>query len=89
VNQTNQPSRDLDAELEAAILALLQQRAAGKTICPSEAARKVAAEAWEPLLERARAAAQRLAADGEITVTQGGVVVDPAQAKGPIRLRRT
>lgn len=89
VVQTNEQPDELDAELEAAILALLQQRGAGMTICPSEAARKVAPEAWEPLMERARAAARRLVAAGEITITQSGVVVDPANAKGPIRLRGT
>ena len=55
---------DLDAELEAAILELLKRRGAEKTICPSEAARRVAPEDWEPLMERARAAARRLVASG-------------------------
>jgi hypothetical protein len=81
-------SGDLDKLLETAILELLQQRGAGKTICPSEAARKVAPAAWEPLLEQTRQAARRLVAAGEIVITQGGVVVDPSRAKGAIRLRR-
>ncbi len=79
---------ELDALLEAAILELLRQRGAGKTICPSEAARRVAPEGWEELMERARQAARRLVASGEIVVTQGGVVVDASRAKGAIRLRR-
>jgi hypothetical protein len=77
-----------DRALEAAILGLLERRGRGKTICPSEAAREVAPDDWEPLMERTRAAAFRLVAAGEIVVTQRGVVVDPARAKGPIRLRR-
>ena len=81
-----------DAALEAAILALLAERGAGKTICPSEAARRVAGadvrEQWEPLMEPARAAARRLAAAGKLVVTQGGHPVDPSHAKGPIRLKR-
>lgn len=80
-----------DAKLEAAILRLLGVRGAGKTICPSEAARAVAAAddraAWEPLMEPARAAARRLVADKRIVITQGGVVVDASTAKGAIRLR--
>lgn len=80
-----------DAALEAAILRLLAERGAGKTICPSEAARAVAASddraAWEPLMEPARAAARRLVAAGKVVVTQGGVVVDASTAKGAIRLR--
>ena len=76
-----------DRALEAAILALLGQRAATATICPSEAARAVA-EDWEPLMERARMAARRLVAAGAAVITQRGVVVDPSTAKGPIRVRR-
>jgi hypothetical protein len=36
----------------------------------------------------ARAAAGRLAATGEVEVTQGGAVVDVATAGGPVRVRR-
>ncbi len=78
-------------QLEHKVLQLLAERGAGKTICPSEAARAVAAseerEAWEPLMEPARAAARRLVAQGRIVITQGGHVVDASTAKGPIRLR--
>ncbi len=80
------------AELEAEILRLLAERGVGKTICPSEVARSVAGsearEAWEPLMEPARAAARRLVSKGAIEITQGGRVVDGSTAKGPIRLRR-
>ena len=80
-----------DGELERQILALLQARGAGKTICPSEAARAVAGSeergAWEPLMEPARAAARRLVAAGSIVITQGGQVVDASTARGAIRLR--
>ena len=80
-----------DDKLEAEILRLLADRDAGKTICPSEAARAVAGsderDAWEPLMEPARAAAPRLVAAGRIVITQAGRVVDGSTAKGPIRLR--
>lgn len=74
--------------LEAAIEALLDARGAGKTICPSEAARRVAPDDWRPLMERARRAARRLVTQGRLEITQGGRVVDPSTARGPIRLRR-
>lgn len=85
-----------DPELEDSILTLLAQRAAGATICPSEAARAVYAarsqgtndDGWRELMEPARAAARRLVAAGQVEVTQGGRVVDPATAKGAIRIRR-
>lgn len=80
-----------DMALEAAILALLAERGAGKTICPSEAARRVAPGEdradWEPLMEPARAAARRLQAAGRLVITQHGHPVDPSRAKGPIRLK--
>lgn len=78
-----------DAALEAAILELLDQRAGGATICPSEAAHAVGGDDWRPLMEPARRAARRLVAAGAIEITQGGRVVDPSTARGPIRLRRT
>ncbi|MEO9323019.1 DUF2256 and DUF3253 domain-containing protein [Nocardioides sp. C4-1] len=87
---------DVDRALEASILDLLDDRAAGKTICPSEAARAVAAsrglegdDAWRELMEPARRAARRLVAAGDVEITQGGSVVDPSTAKGAIRVRRT
>ncbi len=97
----SQPSQAIDAALEAAILALLAKRGAGKTICPSEAARRVASaaagsdaagsaaapEAWQPLMEPARAAARRLHAAGRLRILQGGHPVDPSRARGPIRLQ--
>lgn len=78
-----------DAALEAAILELLAARAGGATICPSEAARAVGGDDWKPLMEPARRAARRLVAAGSLEITQGGRVVDPSTARGPIRLRRT
>jgi hypothetical protein len=76
-----------DVALEQAILALLRQRAAGVTICPSEAARVVGGEDWRGLMQPARAAARRLVAAQKVVITQGGRVVDPSTAKGAIRVR--
>jgi hypothetical protein len=79
----------LDLELERAILDLLDSRSTSGSICPSEAARRVAGvEDWRPLMEAARDAARRLAARGLIEVTQRGARVDPSTARGAIRLRR-
>lgn len=39
-------------------------------------------------MEPARSAARRLAASDEVVITQGGRVVDPSTAAGPIRIRR-
>lgn len=77
-----------DHALEASIIGLLTKRAHDSSICPSEAAREVFLGDWMPHMEAARQAARRLAAKDQIEITQGGMVVDPSNAKGPIRLRR-
>ena len=83
----------IDEQLEAAIVQLLQARSAGSSICPSEAARFVVAtgdeQQWRALMEPARRAGRRLVAAGQVEFTQGGHVVDPSTAKGPIRIRLT
>jgi hypothetical protein len=97
----NQKTTAPSAALEQAILTLLTERTADgnrdKTICPSEAAKLVAGDPrnkshtarrdWEALMEPARAAARHLVAQGRILITQHNHPVDPATAKGPIRLR--
>jgi hypothetical protein len=78
--------------LESAILDLLRERdpsaSGGKSICPSEAARRVRPDDWREHMEPTRRAARRLVAEGKVEITQGGRVVDPSTAKGPIRVRR-
>ena len=78
----------VDTALEDAILQLLDARARDASICPSEAARAVGGESWQSLMEPARMAARRLVAQEKVQITQGGKVVDPSRAKGPIRIRR-
>jgi hypothetical protein len=78
-----------DLALERAVLTLLDQRSAGATICPSEAARAVGGDDWRDLMEPARRAARRLVVAGRVEITQGGRVVDASTASGPIRVRLT
>jgi hypothetical protein len=73
------------ADAEAAILTLALDRGAGRSLCPSEAARALA-EDWRPLMPLVRQAAAALAARGAIVVTQRGAPVDALHARGPIRL---
>ena len=76
------------AELERTILALLEKRANGATICPSDAAREAGTPGtWRRLMEPTRQAAGRLVASGVVEITQGGEVVDVATARGPLRIR--
>ncbi len=75
----------VDLALEQALLRLLERPG---SVCPSEVARAVGGPDWRDLMEPARAAARRLVAAGEAEITQGGAVVDPSTATGPIRVRR-
>lgn len=79
--------QDQGCAFEQGIRTLLEGRAATATICPSEVAR-AAAEDWRPLMEPVRRAARRLVDAGEVEIVQGGRVVDPSTARGPIRIRR-
>ena len=82
------PGDKIDQLLETSILELLAGRAATSTICPSDAARAVGDENWRDLMEPARRAARRLVEAGVVQITQGGSVVDPSTARGPIRIRK-
>ncbi|MEU6996363.1 DUF3253 domain-containing protein [Streptomyces sp. NPDC046465] len=82
--------RHMDQRLERAILELLERRGPTATICPSDAARAVYDgddDGWRDLMEPARRAARRLVTSGEVEITQSGRPVDPAEARGPIRIR--
>jgi hypothetical protein len=79
-----------DEQIVATILALLDARSAGSTICPSDAARALAADetAWRALMPEVRRVAAALADAGRLRVTQHGEDVDALAARGPIRLGR-
>jgi hypothetical protein len=77
-----------DRAIEAAILEALRHRAPGRTICPSDAARRLSDD-WRALMPRVRAVAGRMAREGRIVATRRGVPVDPEAPGGPIRLAAT
>ncbi|OZM70068.1 S-adenosylmethionine tRNA ribosyltransferase [Amycolatopsis antarctica] len=78
-----------ERELRNAIRARLARCAPGATACPSEVARALRTEGWRELMAPVRAVAARLAEAGELEFTSSGAVVDPAAARGPVRLRPT
>ena len=74
--------------IRASILGLLADRAAGRTICPSETARALGGnDALRPLMDPVREEAFAMVDEGLLEVTQTGQVVDGRAARGPIRLR--
>ncbi len=78
----------IDLAVEREILAQLDARGAGKTICPSEVARALFPDDWRTQMERVRAAARRLVARDALVIRQRGQIVDPSRARGAIRLGR-
>ncbi|MEM1442340.1 MAG: DUF3253 domain-containing protein [Verrucomicrobiota bacterium] len=75
-------------ELEEMILTLLEARDPGKSICPSEAARKVFPDSWRDYMDETRSVAIELASAGKIEICQGGEPVESFDFRGPIRLRK-
>ena len=75
--------------LQVAILRMLEQRAAGASVCPSEVARSMRPETWRELMSVVRDAACALARAGSIEITQRDRVLAPNERlRGAIRLRR-
>jgi hypothetical protein len=89
VDRLSLSAMDVDqAAAERAILELLAQRDAGRTICPSDAARALGGDdGFRPLMALVRAAARALVVEDRIEVTQRGRRVDLDEARGAIRLR--
>ena len=78
-----------DKQIRDAINGLLANRQPPSTICPSEAARALAPDAWRPLMPQVRAVAIAMAKSGKLDIRQGGNTVKPdGPLRGPIRLGR-
>jgi hypothetical protein len=73
-------------DFRQAILSLLQEREAYKTICPSEVLPPELKQD-KKMMEHVRRSARLLAEEGKIEITQKGRAVDPTDFKGPIRLK--
>lgn len=89
---SNTPYSDWYERLErnaAAIGRLLDARAPGGSICPSDVARARYPRNWRKHLDDVREAARHLARHDVIAITQGDQRLDPDRPfRGPIRLRR-
>ena len=86
----NQPvARPDAATIEAALLRLIGEREAGKTLDPQEAARELSGshpDQWGPLMQPIRRAAVALAEQGRLVILRKGKPVDPRDFKGVYRL---
>lgn len=78
-----------DARIRGTIDELLDARKDGATICPSEVARALRPDGdWRAVMDDVRRVAADETAAGRLEVRQRGETVDPAEARGPIRLGR-
>lgn len=84
------PPSETGGDPRSAILVLLERRGAGSTICPSEAARAVAAAAgksgWRGEMPAVNAAVDSLVADGLVRLSWKGAAM--AVRDGPYRIGR-
>ena len=87
-SKEDKPKGDM---VEETILALVADRA-GKTICPTDAARAIAAArgeddlSWRRWLSPVRNAAKALARQGRLVIYRKGKPADPDDFRGVIRL---
>lgn len=78
--------------IEDVILALCSEHDAGKSICPTDAAKAFASArgednlAWQRWLTHVRAAAVGLARQGRLVIYRKGKPVDPEDFRGVYRL---
>ena len=75
--------------IEDTILALVEERGPGKTICPSEAARAIAGDKpdeWSRLMGPVRQVAVRMMKQGRIVIRRKGKTVDPDDFRGVYRI---
>ncbi|WP_421792208.1 DUF3253 domain-containing protein [Hyphobacterium sp.] len=75
-----------DESVDNAILKLVEARGAGKSICPSEAARELDTENWRSRLGLVRRRAVDLALAGRVAILRKGKPVDPERFKGVYRI---
>ena len=76
-------------EIEARILALVQERGPGRTIAPDDVARVLSGsrpDQWAPLMQPIRRVAVRLMKEGRIVILRRGRPVDPDDFKGTYRI---
>lgn len=81
---TSAPDRQI---IQDEILRQIAAREPGKSICPSEVARALRPEAWQPLMGPVRQAAVALAREGRLEVLRKGRPAALEELRGVIRLR--
>lgn len=78
-----------NSKIENTIFSLLDERAEGSSICPSEVARKLSSESWRDLMPRVHQVALKLSDEEKITITQRHRKADLRKVKGPYRILKS
>ena len=73
--------------IEETIFALLADLAPGKSIDPSQVARRIEPERWQRVLGQVRSTAVGLARQGRVVILRHNQATDPERFKGVYRLR--
>lgn len=87
-HQTQTTSIDTDV-LSNTIMDLVRERGNEKTICPSEAARKLAGsdpDVWSAMMPHVRKVAIGLAREGRVVIYRKGKAIAPDDLKGVYRI---
>lgn len=77
------------AALSDTIMSLVRERGNEKTICPSEAARKLAGsdpDVWGAMMPHVRKVAIGLAREGRVVIYRKGKAITPEDLKGVYRI---
>ncbi|MEL7468134.1 MAG: DUF3253 domain-containing protein [Pseudomonadota bacterium] len=83
---TPKPRNPFSEEIAAAILGVLAERDPGKTICPSEAARRLDPDHWRRLMTPVREVAKSMVREGRLEIRRKGEIISPEDVRGVIRL---
>lgn len=87
---TSKPEIRVDpAALSDTIMTLVRERGNEKTICPSEAARKLAGsdpDLWGAMMPHVRKVAIGLAREGRVVIYRKGKAITPEDLKGVYRI---
>jgi hypothetical protein len=75
-----------ERSLTPVLFELLEERAAPKTFCPSEVARRASPDDWRRHMPAMRDIAGRLASFGAVAVTQRGEPIDARLVSGLFRV---
>lgn len=86
---SNTENRIDPAALSDTIMTLVRERGNDKTICPSEAARKLAGsdpDIWGAMMAHVRKVAIGLAREGRVVIYRKGKAIAPDDLKGVYRI---